>query len=125
MWDNLIRIVILNLGFVLLFAAIIYFPLLFKKIPVLFFAALAIGLALLFIYSGVVSWMVSQIADYLKPEIKEILQALKGTYPTSLLFAGLNFLLVFLFSVAFPVYGRIKSFAGPLASSFLASTSSA
>jgi len=119
MWDNLIRIVILNLGFILLLALLIYLPLAFKNTPPLFFLGLGLGLTLLFVYAGVASWLTSQIADYNKPEFKEIVAALKATYPTSLLFAGMNFLLVFLVSVAFPVYGRLKSFVGPLASSFL------
>jgi hypothetical protein len=119
MWDNLIRIVILNLGFILLMAILVYFPYLFKNSPVLFFTCLGLGLVLLFVYTGVVSWMMSRIADYTKPEISELIGVLKATWPTSLLFAGLNLLLVFLLSVAFPVYGQIKSFVGPLASSFL------
>jgi hypothetical protein len=119
LWDNLIRIVILNLGFILLLAVLVYFPLLFKNSPPLFYTFLGLGLGLLFVYSGVVSWMAGQIADYRKPELRELPGVLKATWPTSLLFAGLNLLLVFLLSVAFPVYGRLKSFAGPLASSFL------
>jgi uncharacterized membrane protein YesL len=119
MWDNLIRIVILNLGFILLLAALVYFPLLFKNIPALFYAFLGLGLTLLFFYTGVVSWMVGQLADYRKPELQELRGVLKSTWPTSLLFAGLNLLLAFLLSVAFPVYGKLKSFVGPLASSFL------
>lgn len=119
MWDNLIRIVILNLGFILAFAIIIYFPLLFRDVPVLFFTALGIGMGILFVYSGVVSTMTSAIADYTKPEFKDFLPALKATYSTSLLFALINLVLVILFQVAFQVYGGIQSFIGPLASSFL------
>jgi hypothetical protein len=119
MWDNLIRIVILNLGFILAFAIIIYFPLLFRDVPVLFFAALGVGMGILFVYSGVASNMTSAIADYTKPEFKDFLPALKATCPTSLLFALLNLVLVILLRVAFQVYGQIQSFIGPLASSFL------
>ncbi len=119
MWDNLIRIVILNLGFILAFAVIIYFPLLFRDVPVLFFIALGIGMAILFVYSGVVSTMTSLIADYSKPEFKDFLPVLKATYPTSLFFALINLVLVILFQIAFRVYGGIQSFVGPLASSFL------
>lgn len=119
MWDNLIRIVILNLGFILAFAIIIYFPLLFRDVPLLFFTALGIGMGILFLYSGVVSNMTSTIADYTKPEFKDFLPALKATYPTSLLFALLNLVLVFIFQKAFEFYGGIRSFIGPLASSFL------
>ncbi len=119
MWDNLIRIVIMNLGFIVAFAIIIYFPLLFRDAPVLFFIALGIGMAVLFVYSGVVSSLTSIIADYTKPEFKDFISHLKATYPTSLLFAMINLLLVFLFRVAFQVYGGLQSFLGPLASSFL------
>ena len=73
MWDNLIRIVILNLGFILLMAILVYFPYLFKNSPVLFFTCLGLGLVLLFVYTGVVSWMMSRIADYTKPEISELI----------------------------------------------------
>jgi uncharacterized membrane protein YesL len=119
LWDNLIRIVILNLGYILLLAVLVYFPLLFKNSPPLFYAFLGLGLVLLSVYTGAASWMVAQVADYRKPELSEALKALKASWPTSLLFAGLNLLLVFLLSVAFPVYGQLKSFLGPLASSFL------
>ncbi len=119
MWDNLIRIVIMNLGFILLVAALVYFPLLFKDSPALFYVFLGLGLVLLSVYTGIVSWMVSELADYRKPELREALGWLRASWPTSVLFAGLNLLLVFLMSVAFPVYGQLKSFLGPLASSFL------
>ncbi|MHA1939071.1 MAG: hypothetical protein ACW97O_12745, partial [Candidatus Thorarchaeota archaeon] len=105
MWDNLIRIVILNLGFILSFAVIIYFPLLFRDIPVLFFIALGIGMAIMFVYSGVVSTLTSVIADYTKPEFKDFLPVLKATYKTSLWFALINLVLVILFQIAFRVYG--------------------
>ena len=119
MWDNLIRVVILNLVFVALLAILVYFPLIAKNSPPLFYLAIGVGTLLLSVYAGVASWMMSRIADYEKPEIGELAAVLRATWPTSLLFAGINLLLVFLFSVAFPVYGQIKSFLGPLASSFL------
>jgi hypothetical protein len=119
MWDNLIRIVILNLGFILAFAIIIYFPMLFRGTPVLFFTALGVGMGILFVYSGVIGSMTSVVADYTKPEFKDFIPTLKATYLTSLLFALVNLVLVILFQVAFRVYGGIQSFVGPLASSFL------
>jgi uncharacterized membrane protein YesL len=119
LWDNLIRVVILNLGYILAFFIIIYFPLLFRDMPILFFIALGIGMAILFVYSGVVSTMTSYIADYSKPEFKDFFSVLKATFPSSLMFALLNLVLVVLFRTAFQVYGRLQSFIGPLASSFL------
>lgn len=119
MWDNLIRMIIMNLGFILLLALIALSANLLKNNPPALVAALAVGIAILFTYSGVASWIVAQIADYSRPEWSEIWKVLKATYPTSLLFAVLNMLLAFLFSVGFPIYGSFKTFIGPLASSFL------
>jgi uncharacterized membrane protein YesL len=118
MWDNLIRIVILNLGFILLFA-LMGFSLLHLTQSLLYVVLLVLGLVLLFLYTGVVNWIVSRLADYRKPEIGELPGFLKATWPTSLLFVALNLLLAFLLVVAFNVYGQLKSFVGPLASSFL------
>lgn len=119
MWDNLIRIVILNLGFILILAVLVYFPLLFRSSFPFFAIALALGVALLFVYSGLISTLTRLIADYDTLEFSSVLPALRATWPSSLLFAAVNILLAFLLSVAFPVYGRIKSLVGPLASSFL------
>ena len=120
MWDNLIRIVILNLGFMVPLAGLAYALDSFVTGQfVLAWILLVPSLTVLFVYSGVVSSMTSKIADYDKPEFSDFLPILKATYPTSLLFALVNCLLVILFGVAFQVYGQIQSFVGPLASSFL------
>jgi len=119
MWDNLIRVVILNLGFIVIFAVLVYFPLLAQSVPLLFYLAVAIGVSLLFVFSGMVSTMVSKIADYARPEFRDAVGCLRETWLSSLLFALVNLALVFLFGVAFPVYGQVRSFVGPLASSFL------
>ena len=119
MWDNLIRMIIMNLGFILLLALIALSANLLRSTPPALVAALAVGIAILFTYSGVASWIATQIADYSRPEWHEIWKVLKATYPTSLLFALLNMLLAFLFGVGFPIYGSFKTFVGPLASSFL------
>lgn len=119
MWDNLIRIVIFNLGFIALFAVLIYFPLLFKTVPVLFFVALFFGLSLLFVYTGAVNGMIKAIADYETPEFHDFVTHLKTSYLTSLIFAAINLGFIFLLSVAFPVYAQVKSILGPLASSLL------
>jgi hypothetical protein len=119
MWDNLIRMIILNLGFILLLAIIAFLLNLLKSNTPFLVVVLVVGVAILFVYSGVASWMTAQIADYSRPEWSETWKVLQSTYPTSLLFALLNMLLAFLFSVAFPIYGSFKSFIGPLASSFL------
>ncbi len=119
MWDNLLSIALLNLGFILAAGITIYLPILFKSIPFLFFISLFIGVVLFFLYSGAVSGMVSKIADYSRPDLQNFVAYFKEFFPSSLIFAIINVALVFLFSIAFPVYGRMKSIIGPIASSLL------
>ncbi len=119
MWDNLFRIVIINLGYLVVFAVLLYFPLLFKSIPILFYFSMIIGIVLVSIYTGSASRFTSEIADYEAPGFKEFLDYLKETYRSSLIFALLNIVLIFLLSIAFPTYGRMKSIFGPVAFSFL------
>lgn len=119
MWDNLILIAIMNLGFILAAGFAIYLPMLFKSVPALFFSTLFLGIVIFFFYTGAVSGMVSLIADYGRPGWNDFLKYLKEFYRPSLFFSGLNIALVLLFSIAFPVYGRMKSIIGTLASSML------
>jgi uncharacterized membrane protein len=80
MWDNLIRMIIMNLGFILLLALIAFSANLLKNNPPALVAALAVEIAILFAYTGVASWIAAQIADYSRPEWSEIWTVLKATY---------------------------------------------
>ena len=121
MWDNLLYLVVLNLGYILIFALFFYLPLnFFRSLPL--FASLSFffaGLLLLFAYSGAVSGMVAVLADFLKPDFKDFLKSFKSSLASSLIFVLINIVIFFLLSYAFPVYKSMKSFIGLLASGFL------
>ncbi len=119
MWDNLFRIVILNLGFIAAAAILLYFPLLFKNSPTFFYIALSIGIIILFVFSGATSRFTYDIANYQSPSFGEFWKYIKLTWATSLMFAVSNIILVFLLSIAFPVYSHLKSIVGPIAFSLL------
>jgi hypothetical protein len=67
MWDNLFRILLMNLGYIALFAWFFLLVPLFSAVPLLLFAAAAIGILLFAVYSGAVSRMCSEISDYRQP----------------------------------------------------------
>jgi hypothetical protein len=115
MWDNLFRILIMNLGYIAVFAIFILLAPLFSSIPVLFFATLVLGLAVLAVYSGAVSRMCSEIADYRQPGFADFFRFLKETLPSSLLLALFFGIYAFVVSIAFQFYGGMKSLVGPLA----------
>jgi hypothetical protein len=115
MWDNLFRILIMNLGYIALCAILFLLAPLFSSVPVLFFAVIAVGLALLAVYTGAVSKMCSEIADYRQPGFSDFFRFVRETFPASLLLALLFGVYAFVVSVAFQFYGGMKSLVGPLA----------
>jgi hypothetical protein len=119
MWDNLFRIMLMNIGFIAITAYFIIVVPLTVQVPVLFWFARFLGIAMFFVYLGAVSRATSDIADYKQPGFSDFLSSLKETYPGSLLIALCVFAFVFVISTAFSFYGNLQSMAGPLAVAFL------
>jgi hypothetical protein len=119
MWDNMFRILIMNLGYIAILAIFFLLAPLFLSVPVLFFATFGLGVAILAVYTGGVSRMCSEIADYRQPGFAEFFVFVKETYPSSLLLALVIAVYVFVVTVAFQFYGGMKSIVGPLAVALL------
>lgn len=119
MWDNMFRILLMNLGYILVLAIFFLLAPLFLSVPVLFFATIVLGFAVAAVYTGVVSRMCAEIADYKQPGFSDIPRFLRESFGSSLILAvGLG-VYVFVVSVAFQFYGGLKSLAGPLAVALL------
>lgn len=124
MWDNLFRIIFLNLGYILVIGAAILIPYLILMIPVvppaiLIFISLLFSVTLVSVFTGAVSGVTRDIADYGEPGFKDFFRYLKETYKPSLIFGILNAFVIFLLSMAMPFYLSMKSLVGPLAFAFL------
>jgi uncharacterized membrane protein YesL len=119
MWDNIFRIIIMNLGYIAVLAIFFLLAPLFLSVPVLFFATLAVGIAVLAAYTGGVSRMCSEIADYKQPGFQDFYKFLKESWPSSLLLALIITGYLLIISVAFQFYGGMKSLVGPLAVALL------
>ena len=72
MWDNLFRILIMNLGYIAILAVFILIAPLFLAVPVLFAATILFGVALFAVYTGGVSKMCAEIADYRQDRVFQI-----------------------------------------------------
>lgn len=116
MWDNLFRILIMNLGYIVVFG-IVY--LLVTALPGLFIVAALLGAALFVVYTGGVSRMCSDIADYRQPGFAEFFAFVRESFASSLLLALTLGVYGLVISVAFSFYGGLKSIAGPLAVALL------
>jgi hypothetical protein len=123
MWDNMFRIILMNLGFLAILAVFFLLAPWLGGIAgagnFLLIATLVFGVALLSIYCGAVSRMTSEIADYKQPGFVDFYAYAKESLPTSLLFALVLILYAFVLQVAFPFYWGIKSLIGLLAASLL------
>jgi hypothetical protein len=119
MWDNMFRILLMNLGYILVFAIIFLLAPLFTSLPPLFIATIVFGIAIFALYTGVVSRVCSEIADYKQPGFADIVRFLRESFASSLLLALALAGYGFVVSIAFQFYGGLKSVAGPLAVALL------
>jgi uncharacterized membrane protein YesL len=119
MWDNMFRIILMNLGYIAVLAIFFLLAPLFTSVPVLFFVTIGLGIAVLTVYTGAVSRMCSEIADYKQPGFRDFWSYIKESYPSSLLLALVLTVYVFVISVAFQFYGGMKTLVGPLAVALL------
>jgi len=115
-WDHLFLVIILNLGFLLLLAVPFLLPSWLYRFGVVPSAiSFVTGILLLFLYSGVVSFMMKEVAYYRDPGTAEFVQFFKESWPSSLVFGGIVVLHIFVLMVAFPVYASMKSIFGTVA----------
>lgn len=99
-WDNLITIILLNIGFLIIGLGEIYFFWSFFKFGVtylvnasvllvlfLYYLFFIIGSIVFFIYVGAVAKILKKIADYKRPDFQDFYIYLKETYKASSIFA--------------------------------------
>ncbi len=89
-WDHLFLVIILNLGFLLLLAVPLLLPSWLYRFGVVPSAiSFVVGILLLFLYSGAVSFMMKEVAYYKDPGVGEFIQFFKESWPSSLVFGGI------------------------------------
>lgn len=119
MWDNLFHVIILNAGFLACFALIFLLPSLFADVPVLASVVIFVGIAVFALYTGAVSRMTSEIADYKHPGFSDFISFVKETYASSLLLAACLFAYVFVVNNASNFYGSLSTTIGYFAIALL------
>jgi uncharacterized membrane protein YesL len=119
LWDNLISIVLINLGFLLVLAVPIGLPLLFAKVTVLVYATLVVGCVLFFVYAAAVSCAVREIACYRSFGFREFFGFFAESWKVGVVFGLLIAALGFLCGLAIPFYLSMKSFLGLFAASLI------
>jgi hypothetical protein len=115
MWDNLITIVLMNLGFIASLAVVVYVPYALSFNTVLAYIGLAVALFIFNLYSGTISMMVGDIADYKRCEFKDFLPYLRSTIKYSGVLTLITCVQLVIVAIGFPFYLQMGGVFGVLA----------
>ena len=113
LWDNMFRIVLVNLGFIVVFAIPIFLPGLFES-PALIIATRAIGILCCSVYLSASALSVKSISDYGSFGFGDFFRNLKEAWPAGL---AIGFVVIIFFLMAIivlPFYMSIESPVGLL-----------
>ncbi|MBI9104641.1 MAG: hypothetical protein JEY99_19655 [Spirochaetales bacterium] len=119
-WDNLISIILINLGFILCLAAIFFLPgfgenllgsaSIFLVIP---------GILLIHVYAGAVSALIKEASDFQSFELKKVVVGFKANWKVSLLLGVVNSLIFMVIIIAFPFYLSFGNMLGVAGAGFI------
>jgi len=119
LWDNLFKVAIINIGFIVSLLIPVYIPTLLVSVPFLGMAVLFIGLIWCFIYLSAASLSLKAVSDYGTFGFAEFFANLKIVWPFGLVFGVIVFLGYVLLTVVMPFYFNWGSIVGLLLWSFV------
>ena len=114
LWDNLLTIALLNIGFVALVALTLSVANLFGAIDP-FLGAILVPVFVIVVtvgYAGGVSFACRDMVDYDNPEFRQVMRYFRDALPASLMLAGLYVVQFFITSIAVPFYAHIENIWG-------------
>jgi len=107
LWDNMFKIVILNLGFIACCAIPIFLPLLtgkFIESIILDTVIVALGILICSVYLAAASFSINVISDYGTFTFGDFLKSFKTAWPAGLVMGGFVFLVFIIVTIVFPFY---------------------
>ena len=113
LWDNMFRIVLLNLGFIASLAVPVFLPGLLP-IPALSLAVLALGILWCSVYLAAASLSVKALSDYGSFGFADFFTNLKAVWPAGMVMGIAVFLLFAMARVIIPFYLAMNSMIGLL-----------
>jgi hypothetical protein len=114
MWDNLFRVALVNVGFIVSVAVPVFIPGLLESVPPLATAVLVIGLLWCFIYLAAAALSFKSVSDYGSFGFGDFFNNLKTAWPIGLLIGFFVFIVFVLVNVAIPFYLDMQSILGLL-----------
>jgi hypothetical protein len=118
LWDNLFRIMILNLGFLLSLSLVFVVPPLFSHFPAAGMVFLFMLIFWLFVYLCAASAALKEVSDYRSMSLRDFAANVQKALMPALFLFTLSGLIFFLVRLSIPVYFRFGSLAGMTAAFF-------
>jgi len=113
-WDNLFKVVLINLGFIASLSIPVFIPPLFQAVPALGVGVLIIGCLWCCIYLSTAAITLKSISDYGSFGFSEFFDNLKTAWPAGLFLGGFVFLAYVLCVVVIPFYFSMGTMTGLL-----------
>ena len=118
-WDNMGRVLLVNLGMILLLIIPIFVPQWLVGVPVLSMVFLVAGVLAIFIYVGGASRYIKDLVCYNSPEIKDIIRYIKESWKQSLFFGAAALAFYFVCFIGFRFYSQVGNMMGLIGMAFL------
>jgi hypothetical protein len=112
MWDNLLKIFLINLGFVLIIALFFLLSYFASFNFILFFLIIITGALTGSIYAGAASLFMREISDYKSAGFKDFISYIKQSYAVSIFLCIIIVLFIILTSLAFSYWPTLKNMIG-------------
>ncbi len=118
-WDNLLRIILLNTGFLILSAIPVYLLFLLRPNHFFSFIIIFLGLILISVYAGAVSITAVEISENKKPGADDFFNNIRKTCKSGILFSLIISLYSLVIFISMPFYLSLRNYFGILCFSIL------
>ena len=112
LWDNFLRIILINLGFIVSLSFPVLIPPILREIPVLSISLMVIGILWCSVYLAAAALSLKTISDYGSFGFADFLENFKTAWPAGLVFGGFALLGFFLLAFVIPFYISMESIVG-------------
>ena len=118
-WDNMGRVLLINLGMIVLMVIPVFLPYWLASVPLLSMFSMAAGVMLVFIYAGGASRYIKDVVYYRSPEIKDLAGHLRDSWKHSLFLGAASLAFYFVCFIGFRFYSQLGNMMGVIGMAFL------
>ena len=111
-WDNMGRVLLLNLIMVILTVIPVFLPHRLSAVPALSVLSVILGVLLIFLFAGGASRFVKEMVYYNSPELKDLLSYIRLNARPSLILGSAFLVFTFICYTGFIFYGQLSNLFG-------------